>query len=1720
MIGDNVYGIIPPSGEYNEDWPVHFNLPQGASGELSTGGWTADVQVLGNYGNEGFVQQTFLGASIRDFDLSAGFGDSASSMTINLVNDEYNDSDRQPLGFGDDPYHNGNSDQFLPPVVGTPVYFKFGKNPATIEQAFRQTYDDLYGIQTLPAKVAPNAWGYAFPEIPWDEEDFKKLPPYYLVDRINKVAQNRKVLWDIKTEWRGRAHFNFGGILQSYTQNKGPGGKPVYSVSITDPREILSNVNVLLNNYQDTTFNYKNLINLYGFLEYDPSTSLFQRFDTEAQKIGVIDKFTNNTTGEVLYVGVDAAWDAEDGLVKVEPKNPAMVQQDPPDGPFINLKDQYYFGQIPFAPDVLPEYFPITGQGFSRRSDKGMPWYRISQGLAAMFQYYGFLPQEYKDAGFGGAINFRGFNYVVDFGGIPTEKIPLLYYMDFDQIDLLSLAQELCDIISHELYVTLLPVIDHPASKFLFEYNNYQAENGYKENIIAGIIRLDAIDKTQQPQYGAIKSYIEELQDRGINVENSDVGFELSNVTTDKFVVGAQEVETYFFHSERDRDELWTEAQTNNVSNRDWLQQHQWNIKVQEQQQMLPYYGLLGNNAVSIPRGFGSYQQILLDATNLNAYGVGNYYVATELELRAALVSYQKWKDFLLSYNETYVEDTSEHRAFLSALSSDKNQINKVFQDFRDRADFDSIPDGPAKTKIDEVLTDLENRQYAVTVPRCVWHSDKPVVDEFGYPQSPCSPPFGYPLYYRRATAIGIVEAGVGKIVNAKTKVVKDTANLKKSFENVNSPLLKLPKKTLYERMKAIRSEINKLAEENKGDPNFKTHNKRYRALVEQLTEHTQIMDNYDKMAAALRSSNESVAFVEDLENGPLGKFLFNIEKTAKKHEENAKKVYNFVKKIADECLGKKFLVRIPKIANVGYSKTISTFNGTENFNIKNGPFGFVPRPISSDPKALGEFSYDINTLPIFHAGMPSFVEDLNLAIQNRLSGGNASNLWLDYLQDYENHKDLKPDNERKISDRSLVRAGALKGNYNPFSESWEWNYKPEPQGGFFGFNIFGVNVSALQALRAGVPWSSMPLAIQQGLCPIDMNNLMSDSNRIECYVRYNHSETLDFTGVSASDMVQQVMTKGGQFIPDVVEELPNNNIDNKLRFEALAQTKEQQRKKERQPDSMAFVKCSVDETLYMPPKLKKYNLDVYANEYEFTLSIPEPVRTEGKNEDCTPRITYDYPNAIPLFSIPRDGGVDGRNEEWYDFRRVYDKETESWIIDSDIEKLDDKHVYALVTVPGRVRSIIDTRWNDGQNQEYQALQLKHLMTQDTVQIPQFSKPNIPQPGQTKIPCGPPPTASGQAEAQAIGSGYGLIGATKIDSVRFPTLWGVDFSSLDYDAYIPGKKEDWLRFSLEEISSARSLSKKVIEGSITNNPNVRINYTQPSPVFPDIVAIPMMSHERCYGPWLSSSQLNPSGDPRVKFADIGGKVEFIKDENFAPWNFAGYQLMNEAGSLQARFSNSLLLFSERGGFAIPDAPTGIALASALKQAGPLVTSIGVNVSQGGVKTTVKMDLYTAQWGKLAKQKEMAISQIARERQKLKDEQNSAIRRGLGKRSTSTDLVNSVMNAGGQQVLNIVNGVTQQTEANRELGKEVSEGVIALGANGGVAYNDPKDLQRALSTADQNLIKQEFERSVVAPATDFFQAFSKDPSKFLPSYLLNTYKSLNHMIDPDNHTPEE
>ena len=49
---------------------------------------------------------------------------------------------------GNDVYHNGKNDAFVPPIMGSPVYFKFGTHHATVEQAFRKTIDDIYNFKT------------------------------------------------------------------------------------------------------------------------------------------------------------------------------------------------------------------------------------------------------------------------------------------------------------------------------------------------------------------------------------------------------------------------------------------------------------------------------------------------------------------------------------------------------------------------------------------------------------------------------------------------------------------------------------------------------------------------------------------------------------------------------------------------------------------------------------------------------------------------------------------------------------------------------------------------------------------------------------------------------------------------------------------------------------------------------------------------------------------------------------------------------------------------------------------------------------------------------------------------------------------------------------------------------------------------------------------------------------------------------------------------------------------------------------------------------------------------------------------------------------------------------------------------------------------------------------------------------------------------------------
>ena len=1567
-VQDGIAGnsILQPSGYYGPRWPAESGLviPEG----LSTGGWTMEAR--------GIMQQTFLGGSIRSFNMNGGFGDTSSNLTVELINDEFNKSDLTAYGLGVDEYHGGQKDFVLPPIPGTPVYFKFGENLATVTQAYRKTFDNLYGYNTIPAGSTSKAeferyFQAAFatsPSATFYRYGARKTPIAYAPGLFKSFITGGTYnlqsfrIKNSDDQARGENHIVFGGILQSFIQNRSSAGNPLYSVQVTDPREILSNVTVILNNYVGSTYNEKNIINAYGFLEYNIPKSVLSQVLSYAGEKNILTKKVDLQTGIISYEGT--------------------IPHAPPMWPYIPIDcyiKQEYSG---FGKTTVPKHFPITGTGFSRRSSQGIPWYRVKQALAALMELNTELPPIYKDAGFSGIINFRGYNYIVDFGGLPD--LPDLYFLDFDQINLLDLCLEICDVTSRDLFVSLLPVINHPACENIYK-NNTKKHRNNKDKFIAGIIRLDSIDRSKPPQYGAIKKYIDNLATQGILVENQDVGYELSNVVTNKFVVGAQEVEHYFFSGNHDRDLIQAARKTSPS-----YSINQWLLDKQLEQQIIPYYGLLGNNAVTIPKGWGAYQQILLDATGLDANGVGSYYVATEMELRYASISYKAWSDFLMSYNDNYMEDINPNLAFGTALTA-----TPTF--------------GPGFARVPGT--------YGVSVPRSVF--DTYALTPFGpddLPTSACNPPYGYPLYYKRATKIGIPAGGLTKLSSRLTAMIVAAAKGAGASKYTD-----------------IRNSV--LAEID--------------SLLYDGTMSAQERSYYDSIRAELAKPKPNIAVLNNVAEG-LHRTQGILPKLAKKGIENSMKVYEFVKKIADENLGKKFLVKIPQRVNTKYSNQIILEALPGGFaKYTNGPFGFKPISLSNDFSSQFTRQFWLQTVGQYSPGWDnSFIKSF-----------------------------LSPTG---YSPEPTGCVGALRGSFNPIADKYEFNYTPTNLGGFFAFdlysNVFSSNDIGLMNLV------NRPSGVSLKLIPQDLTNFITPEGRVSPYVRFDNSQDLAMHLINSEDYTQQIIPNDmfGNMIPDAVQGLDNTGDDN-IDFATYNASRVD---KEPKTKACAFVKCSVDEKFYMTPKLAARSITVYGNA-DPTSKVSKPgkifISCSGWLNDVPGTVLVpgtgcfvDSYKPVTLLYIPNKETT--TSSQRFDYLRYLEPALNSYIINTYLPNLDTNNVYALITLPGKVVPTKPARFREATLGK-QHWDVHHYLTMDVVRgLPEFNTP-----------------------------GY----------ARFGNPQGGGFN-----------------FSAETRSKALLAKNQAIKSLKFAGP-MAMQYIAPSPVYPDMVALPLISNDRCYGPWISSYLDGQASS----FKDIGGRVEFVKDENLAPWNYAGYDLMNEAGSLQASFANNLLLFSERGGFSVPGIP-GISLCQALIEGGPLVTNIAVDVSTGGIKTTYKMDLYTASFGKLQKQKQEMISKISRERQKLTEQRNSLIRKGIVKSQSTLGIgnINQAASVGGN-IFSSVNGAPTHIVASLTQANVPSKSSFgSFGADGLFGSDSATNLESddfindaGFQSADEisermNEYENVYDRTAaeseagVSKISDMYTPYSEDtyhPS--LPNVQYADSKMLKSFFDEDDST---
>jgi hypothetical protein len=1444
---------------FGSDWPKSGAIPE----SLSAANWTLN--------NEGFVQQTFLGCTISNFNVNGEFGDTSSTLNVSLVPDEFNTSDGSPIGFGDDVYHNGISDSFAPPPVGSPVFFKFGKNHCTIEQAWRATFDRHYNFNTLSGVVPEPSISSGVGLDRLEPNNFVDVEKSIISDNFYTVVDKSNEADPLYLA-RGKNHFVFGGILQKYSQDSNPGGDPTYEVSVVDPREILSNSIMILNNYSDSTFRLPNLFNVFGFLEYNPTSKLRETLESYFEVKSLYKKIIN-IDGTISYMG------GFDPLNRVSRPllTDAYAKQDYLNYLYNNMPNPTLWFRLAAN---LPNIFPYTGTSYSKRNDNGIPFYRVVQAMSSMMGFYGRLPEEYEAKGFGSTINFRGFNYIVDFSAIPVEKIPATYLLNFDQMTIMEFCQEVCDVINHDLFVSLLPVVDHPGCAAIFQQNKQYINDDDKKRFIAGIIRIDCIDRSKKPEYGAIKKYIIDLQNSGVNIVSTNEGYELSNVTTDKFIVGAQQVDTHFFSTNNDRDFLESRKLNNGIDNRyEQMLGDQWLLSTSLKQQLIPFYGFLGKDAVSIPRGFGAYQQILLDATDLNANGVGNYYVATEIELRAASRSFQEWKNFLLNYNNIYLEPF------------DGEMVEEQEVDFTGYQYFlrPMVPSGVSPE--------------GVTVPRCVFNSDRNYMGPDGLPASPCSPPFGYPLYYKRASMLGFPEGGIN--------------NFRATREQIISNLNSFRSKDSIEFNKLFFSKWEEALSETFGATN-----------EEQL-----LLDNIKqaiKNANNKTDQDDVIRLIEEFVNGD--NRLFSVQKNTEKAIENITKVYNFVKAAADN-LGKKFLVKIPKQTNPFYNKNVLVkyYEGQpteiENMAVSNriydlkwGPFGFIPRKISDN------YNYNLEV-------------DFNKQIYDaRYLIENMDNGYIKPLLSYG-----LGDGSYTGIDSLDMTYGALKSNYNQITYDVDFNYAPEPQGGFFHFDLYKnlYNEKDLNNIRERRDY---PPGYRDLLFPLDVTNFLSQDGRISPYVRFDNSQFLNMGTISKDSMYQQIATQDGLLIPDIANELENTRPDKRHAFP----NNELRKSLMELPKTTAFVKCSLDDKFYLAPKLQEIDSYVFGRKVKniSLLTPPKKVFNQTKGE-----VEVVYTPYTPMWVPDISGGIDieyGKTRQ-EDFKRTYSHAFSGDIIDTTKEFQDQNHVYALITLPEKITSTIDSLHVDGPMQEDDPVKFKHLLGVDIVRnVIGFEKPPIFEP-------------------------------TTKD--RYDTK-----SYYDNGFYVTDNLERNTFKASQNISNNMSLV-----------PNRQLSTTAPSPIYPDLIAIPLMSKERCYGPWISSQ----NSDESIKYSEIPGKIEFIKNEGLSPWSYAGYDLMNEAGLLECSFSNSLLLFSENGSITYNGLPDGNSLCTPLVEGGPLVTSISISVdSQNGVSTTYNMSLFTPKFGKMQKQKEQLLAKLSRERQKTQDERNILTRKGFSKSQNS------------------------------------------------------------------------------------------------------------------------
>ncbi len=389
-----------------------------------------------------FEHTLFLGCSVMSFSASAGWNEQQSEVTIQLV-----------------------EDNCVPPN-GAPKYY-YDSN--LTKQQWNLADPGFFGVIEAGKDVDTGAGGngYNVPII--------GAPAYFRV-----------------------GDFEYTGLIQSWEETNSDTGNPTYVVKLVDPRAIIENSHVIVNDHAGTVGPVANIINAYGFLE------------------------------AAFGVGCPDWYQAAPGFYRASTSTQRQSRFELIDGTVFGSPAQAYGGanlnynglswnQLSVAMSVLLAGYPNikNASPFNLYSPYGRLLFKAPNAID--FPYYSSNP---LSMGLGSA-DIDGYaEYLLDISELP--EAPSYYRIDGTSFSILDAVSELCQAATHDYYVELLPVST--------------------EGSILKYIKFRTSDRREAPASNQIPSYVDTS---GKTIISYSKGKELRNEITQSFVIGGKKNNLY-----------------------------------------------------------------------------------------------------------------------------------------------------------------------------------------------------------------------------------------------------------------------------------------------------------------------------------------------------------------------------------------------------------------------------------------------------------------------------------------------------------------------------------------------------------------------------------------------------------------------------------------------------------------------------------------------------------------------------------------------------------------------------------------------------------------------------------------------------------------------------------------------------------------------------------------------------------------------------------------------------------------------------------------------------------------------------------------------------------------------------------------------------------------------------------------------------------------------